>query len=98
MAGAGASHPRRSPGTKVVVIVVILRGLATLQAGLGVALFFEQLLELLLVLSGGAKPYLFVVAAANGSADGDVQVVSSQPHYDLQHGLRNAAQFGRNPG
>ena len=53
---------------RVVAIIVSPRGLATLRAGLGVALLFEQLPEILLVLGGGAEPDLLVVADANGSA------------------------------
>ena len=79
----------------VVPIVVIPRGLATHRAGLGVTLLLGQLIELLIVLGGGTEPDLLVVAAADGSADGDVQVVISQPHDELHHGLRAAAQVGR---
>ena len=67
----------------VVAIVVSPRGLATLRAGLGVALLLEQILKLLLVLNSGAEPDIIVMAAAAGSADGNVQVVSSQPRDDL---------------
>ena len=83
---------------RVVAVVVSPRGLATLWAGLGVALLLEQLLKLLLVLCGSAEPDLLFVAAAAGSPDGDVQVVSIQPCDDLQHGLRSAAQVGRGIG
>ena len=83
---------------RVVAIIVSPCGLATLQAGLGVALLLEQLLDILLVLGGGAEPDLIVFAAAAGSADGNVQVVSRQPRDDHQHGLRAAAQVGRDLG
>ena len=83
---------------RVVAILVSSRGLATLWAGLGVALLLGQLIELLLVISGGDEPDLIVVAAAAGSADGNVQVVISHPRDDLQHGLRAAAQVGRDLG
>ena len=83
---------------QVVTIVVSPRGLATLQAGLGVTLLLKQLLELLLVLDGGAEPDLLVLAAATGSADSDVQVFRSQTRDDLQHGMHAAAQVGRDIG
>ena len=83
---------------RVVVIVSIPRVLSTLQAGLGVALLLEQLLKLLLVLGGGTEPDLLVVSASAGSAVGNIQVLISQLHDDLQHGLHDAAQFGRDLG
>ena len=82
---------------RVVAIVVSAHGLATLRAGLGVALLLEQLLEILL-LRGGAEPDLLVVAAAAISANGNVQVVIIQPCDDLQHGLRDSAQVSHDLG
>ena len=82
----------------VVPIVVIPRGLATHRAGLGVTLLLGQLIELLIVLGGGTEPDLLVVSASAGSAVGNVQVVISQLHDDLQHGLHAAAQVGCGPG
>ena len=79
----------------VVSIVVSPRGIATLWAGLGVALLLEHLLKLLLVLGGGAKPDILVVAADAVNTDGKVQVIRNQPRDDLQHGLRAAAHVGR---
>ena len=83
---------------QVVAIVVSPCGLFTFWDGLGVAILFEQLIKINLVLGGGADSDLLVLAAAAGSADGNVQVISSQPHYDLHHGMCAAAQAGRNIG
>ena len=83
---------------RVVANVVSPCRLANLQAGLGVALLLEQLLDLLLVLGCGAEPDLLVVAAAAGNADGDVQFVRSQPRDDLQRGLCAAAHIVLNLG
>ena len=83
---------------RVVAIIVSPRILVTLWAGIGVALLLEQLLELLIVLGGGAETDLFLVAATSGSAGVDVQVVIIQLHNDLQQSLRAAAQVGRDLG
>ena len=83
---------------RFVAIVTSPHGLATLRAGLGVALLLEQIPELLLVLDGGADPDLLVVDAAAGSVDGNIQVVSSQTCDELHHSLSAVAQAGCNIG
>ena len=83
---------------QVVTILVIPRRIATLRAGLVVTLLLEQLLNILLVIGGGAYPDLLVVVTAAGSVGGNTQVVSIQPRDDLQHGLRAADQVRRDLG
>ena len=87
-----------APLVWVVAILVSPRGLVTLRSGIGVALILEQLIKLLFVLDSGSEPDILVVNTAAGRAYGDIQVISSQPHDDFQHGLRAASQVGCNLG